>query len=146
MIFPLSVIHRICQKDRCQNRKHPVCRKDEKSGNKQEKHSFHIGKCQNQQYDISCNRHGKADIKYPDGAECLAQQWEKQHHGKNLDGAAKHIEQSVGIVPALPSKIIFEEVNDQIGSDVNRAVNQYNGNDHCHRLVILKQRPKHLPD
>ena len=40
--------------------------------------------------------------------------------------------------------IIFKEINNQIGGNINRTVNQYDCDYNCHCLVILYKCPEHL--
>ena len=100
---------------------------------------------QHKQNRIPCDCHSKAQVEHTDTAHKLPQQRKQYHHGQNLYRSAKCTEKCIAVIPALPTHIILEKIQQQIGRNIQRAVNQYNGDDNRHCLIVVNQRRKHLP-
>ena len=78
------------------------------------------------------------------GVEGLPEEREEEHHGKDLHAPCKSIEQSVVALPVGTCEIILEEIDEQVGSDICRRIEKYDGDDHRHGLIIAKERLEHL--
>ena len=145
MIFHFPIIYRICQKYCGKHGQHAKCRKDQKSRHHQgSKHSM-TANHQHKQNRIPCDCHSKTQVEHTDTAHKLPQQRKQYHHGQNLYRSAKCTKKCIAVIPALPTHIILEKIQQQIGRNIQRAVNQYNGDDNRHCLIVVNQRRKHLP-
>ena len=146
VVFQLAVIDRVRKKHSRDDGQHAVCREDEECGNKEEKDAAHAGKRQNKQDGIADDGHGQTDVKDLKRSIFFAKQGIEGHHGKDLDRAAEHVEENIGVVPTGRAEVILEKVNNEVRGNVDRAVDQHDRNRDSHCLVVLDQSLEHLTD
>ena len=53
-------------------------------------------------------------------------------------------EQGVAALPAFPAEVIFEEVNDEVGGQVQCRIDEHDGGDHHHGLIVANRAGEHL--
>jgi len=143
----LAVVDGIGQEHRGQDRQHAVGREDQDAAQAQHQHVVsQAGEAAGQDQDIADHGKNQAEAEDVRVAHLLAQQRIQQHHAQDLGDAADHREQRVVALPGGAGDVILEEIDDQVGGDVQRAVDQHDRQHGDHRLVVLEQRLEHLAD
>ena len=146
MEFEEAVIHGIGEEDGSQNIHYAGGGEDEEGRDEEREHVAHEGgECHPKQHGITGCRRAQTDIEYLGVGEFeqLAQEGIEQHHGKNLYAAAKGVEERIVAVPAGAAEIVLEEVDDEVGSDVDGGVNQHYGKHDGERLIVLEKCLEH---
>ena len=146
VILQFAVVNCVGQEYCGQYRQHTEGGEDEEGRNEEYEQRLGAGTHQNQQHSVSTDGHGKAQEEHLGSGQEPAQYREEDHHGDDLHSAAEGVKQRVAVFPCRTCKIIFEEIDQQIGCDVQGAVDQDDGDDHGHGLIVLDQRRKHLLD
>ena len=146
VILHLPVIDGVGEENGHQNIVHPGGCHHQNAGDQKERQHHQPAAGKDQKDQVSDDSHGHRDVEDPDGGEKPPQERIQRHHGQNLRRAGRHVEQRVAVVPAGTAEVVLEEVDQKIGGDVHRRVDQDDRENDGHRLVIPDQRAEHLAD
>ena len=98
------------------------------------------GQAEHQQCAVAAQRQHKAQPEYLRAAEFFAQQRVEHHHAKDLGRTAHGGKQGVGGFPALTAEVVFEEIDDKVGGEIQRRVDQHDAAHHDHGLIVAEKR------
>ena len=141
----LAVIHTVGKEQGGQHGQHPVAGEHDNARDAQQgKAVGKAGQAKHQQRAVAAQRQHKAQMGYLRTAELFAQQGVKHHHAKDLRRTAHGGKQGVGGFPACTAKVVFEEIDDEVGGKVQRRVDQHDAAYHYHSLIVAEQGGEHL--
>ena len=101
-------------------------------------HGLYFGKCNKQRdvvakYNLSRTT-VSSSIKIMSSKQCGLVNVDSTN--KTLSLTAEGIEKGVAVIPGIAAEIVFEEIDKQVGGDVQGAVDKDDGYYHYHGLVV----------
>ena len=144
-VLQFTVVDGVREEDGDEDGQDAVRGEDEEARDEQQVDVVHRGEERDgDERQVADNGRTRADVEDLRRREELPEQREQDHHGQDGDGSAKGVEDGVAVVPCIAADIVLEEVDDEVRGDVHSGVDEDDGQDDDHGLVVVDEGLEHI--